>query len=356
MRPIGDRIKQARLAAGLSLRQLADLAAPLSATAISRYENGLDMPGTDVLLRLARALGLKVEYFLRQLSVEITCSHFRKHGRVPAKVRTSLLHRIVGELERYLAVEEVFGPNRFMPFEMPNAASLGVQEVGDAEAVAEQLRTDWDLGLDPIGNLCETLEDRGVKVVLVAPIEKFDGFSCWANGNIPVVAAPDAPPRARQRLAIAEELGHLLLRLSGDVDEEKIAYRFASAFLVPRESVEMEIGLRRGRLSEFELLTLKKKWGLSMESWIHRVHDLRILNESAYRRVQKTFRSRNWHLQEPGDMDHDAAPEQSLRMQRLVEQAVAEDLISAGRAADFLGRYLVDVRQQLGAARESGIL
>jgi Zn-dependent peptidase ImmA (M78 family) len=314
------------------------------------------MPGTKVLLRLARNLGVKVEYFFRPISVEITCPPFRKHSRLPAKVQTSLQHRIVDMLERYLAVEGVFGPNRFKPFELPRAASLPIRDVDDAEAVAEQLRTDWGLGADPIDNLCETLEDRGVKVLLVTPVEKFDGFSCWANGSIPVVVAPDAPPRARQRLMIVGELGHLLLRLNNDVAEEKIAYRFASAFLVPRHAVEMEVGIRRGRLSEFELLTLKKKWGLSIEDWIRRLHDLRILSDSASRRVQGAFRSKGWHLEEPGDREPDAAPEQSLRMQRFVEQAVAEDLISVGRAADFLGRYLVDVRQQLGAAREAGVL
>ena len=233
IQPIGERLKQARLAAGLSLRQLAELAGPLSATAISRYENGQDLPGSEVLLRLARALEVKVEYFFRPISVEIACPQFRKHSRLPAKVQTSLQHRIVDVLERYLAVEGAFGPKRFKPFEMPPAASLVVRDVGDAEAAAEQLRNDWGLGTDPINNLCGTLEDRGVKVLLVKPVEKFDGFACWANGQIPVVVAPDAPPRARQRLTLAHELGHLLLRLEGDVDEEKAAYRFAAAFLVP---------------------------------------------------------------------------------------------------------------------------
>lgn len=356
MQSIGERIKQARLAAGLSLRQLATLAAPLSATAVSRYENNHDVPGSDVLLRLAKALGVKIEYFFRAISVEIACPQFRKHSRLPAKVQTSLRYQIVDLLERYLAVEGAFGPNRFKPFEKPKAASLLVRSIGDAETVAEQLRTDWGLGIDPIDNLCETLEDRGVKVLLVTPVRKFDGFSCWANQQIPVVVAPDTCPRARQRLTLAHELGHLLLRLEGDVDEEKAAYRFGAAFLVPREAVEMELGSRRGRLSEVELLTLKAKWGLSMGAWIYRLHDLGILGDSAYRRVQMSFRSKGWHLKEPGDEAPDAAPELSRRMQRLVEQAVVEDLISVGRAADYLGRDLVEVRQQMGAGREAEVL
>jgi len=195
-----------------------------------------------------------------------------------------------------------------------------------------------------------------VKVLLVTPVEKFDGFSCWANGHIPVVVAPDRGPRARQRLTMAHELGHLLLNLGDDVDEEKAAYRFAAAFLVPREAVEMELGSRRGRLSELELVTLKAKWGLSMGAWIYRLHDLGILGDSAYRRVQMSFRSRGWHKEEPEDDSPEAAPEASRRMRRLIEQAVVEDIISVGRAADFLGRALIDVRRELGAGRGAEVL
>jgi transcriptional regulator with XRE-family HTH domain len=65
---IGERIKIARRAAGLSQRALAK-AVGVSAMAISKYERELDTPGSDVLLRLAQALGVKTEYFLRPTTV-----------------------------------------------------------------------------------------------------------------------------------------------------------------------------------------------------------------------------------------------------------------------------------------------
>ena len=56
----GERVKQARLAAGLSLRALGE-SAHLSATAISKYETGKMRPAPSALARIADALGLQME-------------------------------------------------------------------------------------------------------------------------------------------------------------------------------------------------------------------------------------------------------------------------------------------------------
>ncbi len=48
---LGSRIKMARTAAGLSLRALAEKAG-VSAMAISKYQNGKDIPRSGVLIRL----------------------------------------------------------------------------------------------------------------------------------------------------------------------------------------------------------------------------------------------------------------------------------------------------------------
>ncbi|NPV30275.1 MAG: helix-turn-helix transcriptional regulator, partial [Firmicutes bacterium] len=57
---VGERLRLARRAAGLSLRELANRVG-VSPQAISKYERGLDIPSSGVLLRLAEALGVKVE-------------------------------------------------------------------------------------------------------------------------------------------------------------------------------------------------------------------------------------------------------------------------------------------------------
>ena len=63
---IGKRLKSIRLQAGLSQRDLAEMVG-LSARAISKYERGMDTPSSADWIRLAKALGVHVEYFLRPI-------------------------------------------------------------------------------------------------------------------------------------------------------------------------------------------------------------------------------------------------------------------------------------------------
>jgi transcriptional regulator with XRE-family HTH domain len=59
---IADRIRQARLAAGLTLGALGEQVG-VSHTAIQKYEKGLLTPSSTQLLKLARACGIRTEYF-----------------------------------------------------------------------------------------------------------------------------------------------------------------------------------------------------------------------------------------------------------------------------------------------------
>ena len=56
---IDKRLRQARAAAGLSMRGLADRAG-WSAMAISKYESGKTAPSSGVLIRLGKALDVPV--------------------------------------------------------------------------------------------------------------------------------------------------------------------------------------------------------------------------------------------------------------------------------------------------------
>ena len=348
MQSFGERLKQARVASGLSLRLLAERVG-LSAMAISKYENGQMMPSSDVLIRLSQSLGVKPGYFSRPLQVEVRCPAYRKHSRMTKTAAGMVEGHIQEFLERYLTAEEVFDPDGLPVFKWPKSCSGMLGSVAEAEKWAEGLRKDWGLGHDPIANLCEALEDHGVKVILLGNVDgHFDGYSCWANDSVPVVASRlDGVPGDRQRFTLAHELGHLLFEkhVAEGVDLEQACHRFAGAFLVPAESVRQEVGDHRGRIEFKELHLLKHKWGLSMGAWHHRLRDLGVISESQYLSVVRTFRANGWHKLEPGD----AVPqERTTRFERLVERAVAEDIISVSRAADLLNKPLIEVRREMG--------
>lgn len=335
---IGLRIQQARRMRGLSLRELGEQAS-LSAQAVSKYERGLDIPSSGSLLRLSKALDLSVEFFLRPQRVLEIRPSYRKIGSLPTKQEEALQARIRDWMDRYLEIEEIRAHDG-ADFAFPAGFPRPVGTADDIEQAALDLREAWHLGWDPIENLTELLEDRSIRVGLVDAEPRFDActFVLEVGGKmLPVIASRRDQQGDRQRLSVAHELGHLMLEPAGGLGAETMANLFAGAFLVPRPAVRFELGDRRRSLDLYELHLLKHKYGLSMQSWIHRARDLKILPERRAASLFRWFRSEGWHLAEPGDT---CPAEHPSRFERLVMQALVEDLISETRAAEILGKPL----------------
>ena len=171
------------------------------------------------------------------------------------------------------------------------------------EVVAERVRDEWELGLDPIADLVDTLETNGIRVFVIDADadNKFDGLAGSVSG-MPIVVVGRHWPGDRQRFKLAHELGHLMLqgRLSKDLDEEKACNRFAGAFLLPRASVKQELGEYRNAIELKELGLLKEKFGLSMAGILFRAVDLDIISSAYHYEQFKLFRIAGWHQKEPG--------------------------------------------------------
>ena len=330
---VGERLKMARRMAGLSQRALAERAG-VSAMAVSKYERGINVPGSDVLIRLAQALGVKVEYLLRPVTVSLSAPAYRRRSTLRKKDERAILERTRDWLERYLDVESLLGD--VPAFTWPDI-DRRVAELKEVEQIALRLRQAWNLGLDPIDNLVEILETQGIKVGMVDGVDDFDALTMWANDAIPIIVVKRDVPGDRQRFDLAHELGHLLLDVAHGVDEEKAAYRFAAAFLAPAPVARVELGHHRNTLSLYELHLLKHKYGLSMQAWVYRARDLGIISASTAERLFRKFRREGWHRREPGDQ---IPSEQPGRMKRLVLRALAEDVISRSRAAELVGMPL----------------
>jgi Zn-dependent peptidase ImmA (M78 family)/DNA-binding XRE family transcriptional regulator len=343
MSAIGERLKLARSMARLSQQELAERAG-VSKMAISKYEANQMMPGSDVLLKLADALDIRMEFLLRQapqLNIQPT---YRKRVRMAAKVKEAIVAEIQEWLERYLAVEAFFPDEEIRTYSEPDGFPYPVASLDDAEQAAEKLRDAWQLGSDPIENLTELLEAHGIKVGLVKGDDDFDACTFCVNDTIPVIAIKQGIPGDRERFSLAHELGHSMLKVAPDVDEEKAANRFAGAFLAPARAVLMELGQTRHSLDPYELLLLKQKYGMSMAAWIYRAKDLGILSENDAQTMWQTFRVRGWHKQEPGEQ---METEEPTRLRRLVRRLIAEDVISRSREAELLGeRIALGLKQQ----------
>lgn len=332
---IGERIKQARKAAGLPLRTLAEQAG-ISAMAISKYENNKAVPSSRVLLSLADALGVRVEYFLRAEKVALREVEYRKHAKLPVKILRHIQGDVIEQIERYLELERFFPTAPIAPFKVPKTVPQTIKKYEDIEDVVIAVRKAWGLGVNPVPDLTNSLEERGIKVFQTRADHgsRFDGLAASVN-DMPIVVVAKDWPGDRQRFTLAHELAHLILkgRLKKGLDEEIAANRFASAFLVPEPEVRKELGNKRHYLEPQELCVLKKSYGLSMSGWIHRAKDLGILSDSNYQSMVRYFRMRGWHKKEPCD---EYPREEPLLFKQLVFRALAEELISESKAAELL--------------------
>jgi Zn-dependent peptidase ImmA (M78 family)/DNA-binding XRE family transcriptional regulator len=333
----------------MSQRQLAEMAG-VSAMAISKYEHDQDVPGSAVLLRLGRALRVKVEYFFRPFNVRLSAPAYRRRQSLPDQQRESIVARVQEWVERYIEIEGLL--NLEERADLP--PSYPVRSFEDAEEAARSLREYWKIGEDPIEGLLDLLEDRGIKVGLVDGPEAFDALTLWANETLPIIAIKRGMTGDRQRFCLAHELGHLVMEIDDGIDDkgvEKLAHRFAAAFLVPAPAVKAELGERRQRLDLYELHLLKHKYGLSMQAWIFRAKDQDILSEQASGRLFREFSRKGWRKVEPGDQ---LQAEEPQRFKRLVVRALTEDMISDSRASEILGTPLAQFWQE-EAERHGGL-
>jgi Zn-dependent peptidase ImmA (M78 family) len=293
------------------------------------------------LVKLARALGVRVEFFFRDVDVTITDGAYRRQARLTKPRRSAIEEQIRERVERYLAVEQLFGPAAGATAVAPSHGE-NIDTPEAAEAAADGLRERWHLGFDPIENVCETLEDHDVKVVCHdVDDRRFSGWSCWVNESVPVVVVNGHHAHTsvcRQRFTLAHELAHIWFQLPDDRRlAEKIANRFAGAFLVPRAAVDLEFGQGPAKLLYAVLEPLKWKWGLSLAAWAYRLTDVGRVSESEAAQFWRCYSAAGYRKDgEPGDGDVQQHPlERTTRLERLLRQAWAAGLLSESRAAEL---------------------
>ena len=341
---IHDRIRRARLLRGLSLEALAQSLGDISKQALSKFEKGGPPPNSTRLLQLAKALSVKPEYFFRPDGVQLAPLEFRKLARMPQKRQDQVGEQMRDHLERYVSLERCFELDGAAqaPLQLPRA--FAVHNADDAEAAAEQLRTQWTIGGDAIAHLTELLEEHGIKVALLDDHDGFDGACAATHDEQHVLIALNRTrPGERVRFTAAHELGHWVMALPDDMPEknkEGCCHRFAGAFLYPAERVKADFGShRRARVLPIELLNAKRRYGVSMALALRRLNDLGLITDAGYQGMNIQFSTSGWRKAEPEPL----LAEQPRRFESLAYRALAEDLISPSRAAELLQRRVAEL-------------
>ena len=258
----------------------------VTAQAIGKYERGEDVPSSGVLMALAKALNVSVPYLLDAQGINLTGVEFRKKASTSARDRAHVETEMLEWIQRYLQVESILDLDS-THWHSPFATPRKLRDVEDAEPLASEVRTRWKLGIDPIPNMTELLEEKGLKVLVVPLPERVSGFTCLVGqsdgqSKLPVIVVNRRIPLERRRLTLAHELAHRLVDPESldDNKEEKAATVFGGALLMPREHVLREVGKHRHALGYKELITLKRLYGVSGAALLVRLRQIDVIGEA----------------------------------------------------------------------------
>jgi Zn-dependent peptidase ImmA (M78 family)/DNA-binding XRE family transcriptional regulator len=337
---IADRVRQARLAAGLTVATLGEKVG-VSRTAIQKYEKGFVTPSSSQLLKLARACGVRTEYFFRTHTVELLQPECRKPSTIGKTAQDALTIKVIELLERRLELLGAFPELPIEAFAPPDRLPERIVSLDEIDPLSDAMRNVWQLGMIPIANVADTLERFGLLVVIVDEESRaFSGLTARVRAEdgreYPVIAISRRWPGERQRFTLAHELGYLLLkgRLADDIDEKTACDRFACAFLAPRAAVLRLLGTQRHALEWQELYELKHAFGLSLAGCLQRAKQCGVISDDIHLSMDKVFSAKSWRKHEPGEP---LAEEYPRLFNKLVYRALAEQYIFESKAAELLG-------------------
>lgn len=345
-----QRLKQARILRKISMDQLVlDVGGIITKQAISKYESAKMMPGSTVLVALANALEVDVDYFFRPFTFDVNQLKvsFRKKSNTSVKDVNSLKVQIQDAVERYLEVEEILGK-----YKLP-APQIDCGKLLDSSQMRElaiKIRKEWQLGIDAIGNVQDVLEAHGIKVICTDSPPGFDGVSGVINGKDYIVVLNKRQEHVeRCRFTAMHELGHLLYEshFSSALtlrEREKLCDAFASEMLLP--SIILQGIFTPGeKISTSEVRQLQVVYGISFDAIMHKLHELDIISDSKY----KTYCIRKNQNEALKRFVEDSCYNEafSTKFETMVYAAAAKDLISTSKAASLLHSSIGTVRKHL---------
>lgn len=295
------QITVAREKKGLTKKKLAELIGK-GPSAVTQFENGKSGIAFETFCKLIEALGVSPKFLAKSEKpfsrIRMETCHFRANRAVPQTERVRAIRYAEDVLKIYCVLENrgIAFPEISIP--VHSGAQLTERQM---EQYALSVRSFLGLGLGPIQNMAELLESVGIRIVLL-PMQcaKMDACSTWFNGT-PCIMVDSNSPNSRMQFDYGHEFAHLLLHedhVPGDLLLERVANRFASAFLLPQASFFKDCP-DRYRLGPF--LSVKKHWQVSIKAAIYRARQLGKMTERNYTNALIGLSKQGYNKEEPGE-------------------------------------------------------
>lgn len=327
------RLSIARQRRQLTKKELAQRSG-ISIPTLTRLDGGRTEPDRETVLAIARALEFPVEFFYLDDCDVLTpeAVSFRSLSTLTARQRDAALAAgsLAFEIHDWIAQR----------FELPMPVLLNLRDE-DPIAAAQTLRSHWGLGTQPIEHMVKLMESKGIRVFVLAEQHKHvDAFSCW-HKEVPFVFLNRFKSAERSRFDAAHELAHLCLHVhgtaSGDRNVEREADAFASAFLIDRSDL---IGHLPRVSSLAQLVSAKKRWGVSVSALARTAHDAKLISDWHYESLSKQISYLGYRTSEPEGRPHE---------QSVLWRMVFEELWKDGMTRESITRALYIPRHELEA-------
>ncbi|WP_066570352.1 ImmA/IrrE family metallo-endopeptidase [Snodgrassella sp. CFCC 13594] len=359
---IPEKLRIAREIRGYNQTQLEAISEVSKAT-ISKWENGEQSPSFANLEKVSSALNFPMGWFIDSEEIQDNAAYFFRTLK-----RSTPVFRNIAKSKLLVASiikEKLDNWLEFTPLDIPtdiyveNYNTLSSQDI---ENIANQCREYWQLGLAPISNMIELLESIGVVVVKDnLGSSDIDGVSNWFQNTPYVFLAADKENTPRSRFDAAHELAHIILhrnipnneydytvpnlkknekeRLRKNYDLiEKQAHLFASAFLMPAESISYHLTYP----SLEKLLVLKRKWKVSVMALIMRAGSLKLISDDKKAQLFKNYSARGWRTKgEP--LDEVFLPEYPQLFSDAIDVLVSEGGLSVDGLKDIFNLSNQDI-------------
>lgn len=344
-----EKLTEARESKGLSMADLARLI-DITRQAISTFEKGTKQPAPDTLMRISQVLDFPIHFFTsksRDVKIESVVffrsrSGTAKKERVMCKTKALWVATILDTLTEHAEIPEANIPDLMTK----DFNDLSPEEI---DVIASQTRRHFKLQDGPIKNITMLLENNGIIVSHIHTTSKVDAFS-FVSKNRPIIVTDSSYTAARSRFSIAHELGHLIMHQSiseEDLKDKEIfnlieyqANYFASCFLMPAKTFSQEFFSTK--LSA--LISLKKRWGVSIAAIILRLSNLQLISENQKLYLYKQLAP--YRKQEP--LDSEMPKEEPVLLKKLLSILESHKLISKKSLFDLLGIPLIDLATIVG--------
>lgn len=301
----GTRLKEARLFNHLTMSSLADQVG-VSKQAISKYEHNKIEISSNVFQKLVQVLNFPLYFFTDVEKVPYQDDGTFYRSRLTATQSEKQPSKTYKKAAAYL--RDYF--ENYIDFP---TLDTNIELDGSPENAANELRELWQLDDRPINDIVDLMERHGLIIVNVDfNSNKIDARSGYVEIGEKqyyiVLVNAENTNFFREQFTLAHELGHYAMHAKLYHPQEDLlgqdyrnieneANKFASAFLMPKDSFTADL-TRDGFINLDTFIDLKSKWNVSIAAMVHRAHDLELIDDREYVKLQKQISYRGWRTKE----------------------------------------------------------